>query len=300
MTGVTQLKDKDGRLALDWQMPSTRQNSLITDLCLQYLAQLGDWLPSAGYVRLLGDLGVPENSARTGLHRMTKGGFLGRETRDGVSGYAPTADWRRYMSKRYPELLDDHDEPFTGWTLLSFSIPESRRADRHVLRSSLARQGFGTVANGLWVRPDSTRAPVAELIEQLGFSEDVHLFTAARYQGSGDLRTFASQCWDLDALDRQYRDFITERQQRDPAGRPAAPEPRQAFTDLTATHNQWRLIVQADPRLPAEALPADWTGHDARALVENLLTTLYAPALAHVRATLDATKTRSRRRQSER
>ncbi|MFI6284252.1 PaaX family transcriptional regulator C-terminal domain-containing protein [Streptomyces sp. NPDC051018] len=299
MTGVTQLKDKDGRLALDWQMPSTRQNSLITDLCLQYLDQLGDWLPAAGYVRLLGDLGVPENSARTGLHRMTKGGFLRRETRDGASGYAPTTDWRRYMSKRYPELLDDHDEPFTGWTLLSFSIPESRRSDRHVLRSSLARQGFGTVANGLWIRPDSVRAPVAELIEQLGFTEDVRLFTTAQYQGSVSLREFASQCWDLDTLDRQYRDFIAERGPRSPGGPSAAPDPRQAFTDLTATHNQWRLIVQADPRLPAEALPSDWTGHEARALVENLLNTHREPALDHVRSALEATKTRSRRRQSE-
>jgi phenylacetic acid degradation operon negative regulatory protein len=202
------------------------------------------------------------------------------------------------MSTRYPELLESNDEPFIGWTLLSFSIPESRRSDRHVLRSALARQGFGTVASGLWIRPDSARAPIAELVAQLGFSEDVNVFSGARYQGPEVLRSFAAQCWDLEALGEKYKEFIAAQQAEDSSGHSGEPEPKRAFAYLTTTHNQWRLLVQVDPRLPAEALPTDWAGHEARRIMECLTDRLHAPALDYVRTTLDSTGTRRKRSKS--
>ncbi|MEO3842923.1 hypothetical protein [Streptomyces sp. B22F1] len=39
------------------------------------------------------------------------------------------------------------------WTLLAFSVPETRRADRHALRTRLGWAGFAPLRSGLWVSP---------------------------------------------------------------------------------------------------------------------------------------------------
>ncbi len=60
------------------------------------------------------------------------------------------------------QLLDDGDRRIyrhpapsldDGWVLAVFSVPEAERSKRHVLRSRLARLGFGTAAPGVWIAP---------------------------------------------------------------------------------------------------------------------------------------------------
>ncbi|NEE37388.1 PaaX family transcriptional regulator, partial [Streptomyces sp. SID7982] len=66
------------------------------------------------------------------------------------AGYALSPDAR--------QLLDDGDRRIyrhpapslaDGWVLAVFSVPEAERSKRHVLRSRLARLGFGTAAPGV-------------------------------------------------------------------------------------------------------------------------------------------------------
>jgi phenylacetic acid degradation operon negative regulatory protein len=51
-----------------------------------------------------------------------------------------------------------------GWTLVGFSLPDSRRGERHDLRSQLMRAGFGPLQNGLWI----ARRPLPGVPEPLG------------------------------------------------------------------------------------------------------------------------------------
>jgi transcriptional regulator, ArsR family len=46
----------------------------------------------------------------------------------------------------------------------------------------------------------------------------------------------------------------------------------------------WRQALLADPRLPAEALPADWPGHAARALFHRLYSAWSPAADSHIGA----------------
>ena len=67
------------------------------------------------------------------------------------------------------QLLDDGDRRIyarraalpDGWLLAVFSVPEAERHKRHLLRSRLARLGFGTAAPGRLdrARPSCTRRP---------------------------------------------------------------------------------------------------------------------------------------------
>src|SRR5690606_24517270 len=41
----------------------------------------------------------------------------------------------------------------TGWTLVTFSIPEDQRTLRHRLRSTLTGEGFAPIRDGLWLAP---------------------------------------------------------------------------------------------------------------------------------------------------
>ncbi|WP_051791869.1 PaaX family transcriptional regulator [Amycolatopsis jejuensis] len=285
MTDVTNLSHGDGARRdtppIDWLTPSTPQNSLITDLCLLYVLDRGGWLPTAAYVSLLGDLDVVPSSARTGLHRLSRGGFVESRREGKANGYAVTRQWEEFMRMRYPELFHAaNDTDPVSWTLVSFSIPESRRADRHLLRKTLTRLGFGSLAPGLWIAPsDGTR--VNRLVDQLGVADEVDLFTA-NYIGDSDL---AARCWDLPALEAQYREFLTDLDESTTGTKPLTP--REAFARLTLVHNKWRLIVQGDPRLPASVLPRGWVGHRVRDRVTDLIAELKEPAGHHVLSVLD-------------
>ena len=45
------------------------------------------------------------------------------------------------------------DPQGSGWTLVTFSIPEGQRTLRHRLRSTLTWEGFAPIRDGLWLAP---------------------------------------------------------------------------------------------------------------------------------------------------
>lgn len=63
------------------------------------------------------------------------------------------------------------------WTLLAFSVPESRRDDRNALRTRLRWAGFGLLRDGLWIAP-SEEGCVADKLAQLDLLDYVKIFRA--------------------------------------------------------------------------------------------------------------------------
>src|SRR6478672_9588924 len=144
MTNVKRLKlaaaeaGRSGAFAsLDLSMPSSPANSFITDICVWFLLDRASWLPASTWVTLLGDLGIPDATARTGLHRMTKAGYLERGSRDGRAGYGMSQAWVEYVRQDDDDPEGD-DQPANAWVVVVFSIPEARRSERHALRTVLS------------------------------------------------------------------------------------------------------------------------------------------------------------------
>src|SRR5205823_5070851 len=113
------------------------------------------------------------------ISRLKKGGTLVQERRGGTgyrlsSGMGPVFDEgdRRIFGSLEPATLAD------GWVIAIFSVPESERAHRHQLRSRLTWLGFGNASPGVWLAPARLLPDARRMLERLGLSEYVHLFTS--------------------------------------------------------------------------------------------------------------------------
>ncbi|MDX2564591.1 PaaX family transcriptional regulator C-terminal domain-containing protein [Streptomyces sp. TX20-6-3] len=242
----------------------------------------GSPMPVAALIRLLAVLGVDAPSVRSSVSRLKRRGLLlpGR-TADGAAGYALSDDARR--------LLDDGDrriyartEPklSEGWVLAVFSVPEAERHKRHLLRSRLARLGFGTAAPGVWIAPARLYEETRNALERLELSPYVDLFRGD-HLGYAATAGAVARWWDLPAIARLHEEFLAAHEPvlrawrtgradaEDPAGAGgtggaggalAPGGAGAAYRDYLLALDSWRRLPYADPVLPAELLPDDWPG----------------------------------------
>jgi len=233
------------------------------------------------FVDVLGRAGVTEAAVRAALGRAVTEGLLERHRRGRHAYFSPTGDTRRLLAEgarrlhHDPPVRDDWDG---SWTLLAYSLPETRRDERHQLRRRLAWEGFGVLRDGLWIAPG--RVDVGGLAAELGVADDVHAFDG-RAVAPTHAGGMVAETWDLGAIGSGYRDFL---EQWD------VPTPLPHATDDLARSLwlviEWRQLVLEDPMLPAGLLPADWPASAARdvfdswyARYESTAGSLFAQAL---------------------
>ena len=268
---------KRARAVLDLAIPSTPANSFLTDICMWFIRDRGNWRPSRTWVALLGALDIPTPTARTALHRMTKAGFLEGQTQGGHRGYAMSRAWLDLWD-RNDTGLPEPQESEALWTLVIFSIPEAKRADRHTMRTLLGRHGFAPLGNGVWIGSATHLGSVRRELEFTTLAGHVDLFQA-RYEGSMALPELASRCWDLDSMQVAYEGFIRDVRRH---LRSAPTEGEGAYRALVKTSNAWRRLNFRDPLLPLSALPGDWPRAEANRLHDELVERFLAPARAYV------------------
>jgi phenylacetic acid degradation operon negative regulatory protein len=248
----------------------------------------GGWMSVAALIGLLTDLGVDEPAVRSSISRLKRRGILHASRRDGAAGYAlsdealailPEGDRRIFRQER-AALAD-------GWLLAVFSVPEAERQKRHVLRSQLARLGFGTAAPGVWIAPAHLHDATVGALRRLGLDGYADLFRADHI-AFGDLAAKVRQWWDLDQLERLYGQFLDangpllRRWRADPAAERDPAGEREAFADYVRVLTDWRRLPYLDPGLPAELLPGNWIGARAAELFFTLQARLEEAARAHV------------------
>ncbi|MFE9536554.1 PaaX family transcriptional regulator C-terminal domain-containing protein [Streptomyces sp. NPDC006691] len=239
--------------------------SLIVTLYGAYGRETSGSLAVAELIRLLAVVGVDAPSVRSSVSRLKRRGLLeARPTAAGAAGYALSADAR--------QLLDDGDRriyarPATGtadgWVLAVFSVPESERSRRHVLRSRLAGLGFGTAAPGVWLAPARLYDETRHTLERLQLAPYVDLFRG-EHLGFAPTAEAVARWWDLPAIAKQHEDFLGRHEPvlRTWQSRPAAgaADAEAAYRDYLLALDSWRRLPYADPGLPAELLPRDWPG----------------------------------------
>jgi phenylacetic acid degradation operon negative regulatory protein len=214
---------------------------------------------TSAFIDVLGRLGVEEKAARQALMRTATDNWLSSER------VGRRAVWR--LTPASERLLRDGTERIFGftavakdwdgrWTVVLARTPETERATRHMLRTRLRWAGFGTIMPGVWLSPRGDRgAEVREILAEAGLP-DGYLF-AAEYQGGGAVTAMVGQAWDLGELARGYDEFIGT------FGGPPGPDPLVRVIDLV---HAWRRFPWIDPGLPAQFLPAPWTGSEAAKL----------------------------------
>ncbi|MET8135945.1 PaaX family transcriptional regulator C-terminal domain-containing protein [Streptomyces sp. NPDC005251] len=232
-------------------------------------------VPVAELIRLLAAVGVDAPSVRSSVSRLKRRGLLEpARTEAGAAGYALSPDAR--------QLLDDGDRRVYasappedgGWVLAVFSVPESERQKRHVLRSRLAGLGFGTAAPGVWLAPARLYEETRHTLERLRLDPYVELFRG-EHLGFAATADAVARWWDLAAIAKEHEAFLGRhaRVLHRWEGRADTP-PEEAYRDYLLALDSWRHLPYTDPGLPAALLPEDWPGARSatvfRALHERL------------------------------
>lgn len=208
---------------------------------------------SGTYLAVMDRLGVSEQATRSTLSRMVRRRLLTRHRRGRKMYFGLTSQAEAVLTEGAQRLWKvgavnrDADQ---HWTLLGFSLPESRRDERHLLRSQLSWAGFGLLRSGLWIAPGTV--DVGELLPDDRLREHVHVFHARPAEPAA-VGQMMRDAYDLPAIAARYQRFLDRWDTRHPL--PGAPD------DLTRQLwlvSEWLLILRDDPRIPVRHLPADW------------------------------------------
>ncbi|SED68340.1 transcriptional regulator, PaaX family [Amycolatopsis tolypomycina] len=273
MTAVPEATELDG------SGRSAQPRQLIVTVYGLYSRTEGGWLSVASLIDLLAAVGVDEPAVRSSISRLKRRGILEAVRRDATAGYELSAEAREILREGDERIFRrERATPADGWLLAVFSVPETERHKRHLLRTQLARMGFGTAASGVWIAPAHLHAATEEALTRLGLAGYADLFRAD-HLSFGDVATKVRDWWDLDRLDELYTTFLDE---HGPALHRKSVTEEQAFADYVHVLTGWRRMPYLDPGLPAEFLPAGWSGIRAAELFFQLHAQLETPARAYV------------------
>jgi phenylacetic acid degradation operon negative regulatory protein len=283
VTAVAETNEPSGADVTAW---SARLRHLIVTIYGLYARSDGGWLSIAALIRLLADLGVDEPAVRSAISRLKRRGILLARRQDGSAGYQLSASALEILREGDARIFRRHRATLAdGWLLAVFSVPEAERHRRHVLRSELARLGFGMVAPGVWIVPAHPQDATAEILSRLGLDSYADLFHAD-HLAFGDPAVKVRNWWDLDELERRYQAFLVGHEpalRRWSSASAGLDGGREAFADYVRALTDWRRLPYADPGLPAELLPPDWIGLRAASVFFTLRSLLEEPARAYVR-----------------
>lgn len=230
---------------------------------------LGEYvLPTGGSIRTrqavtgLGRLAISEPAVRQALRRLANEGWLDPATRGtwfvGEPARRLLSEGKRRFGRasRAPASWDGR------WLLVRTTVPESQRQLRHLLRSALAFQGFGSLGQGWWLSADLGAEDSARaVLERLGVA--ARSFVATTGDIGGDAQQLVDEAWDLAEAGARYDKLLAEYR----TAHPDADD--EVFAVYTRLVDQWRRALAVDPQLPPELLPRDWPGQEARDLLND-------------------------------
>jgi phenylacetic acid degradation operon negative regulatory protein len=239
-----------------------RPETLLLTLFGDHVLDRGTAVSTGGVLAVLGRLGVGEHAARATLARMSRRGLL-RTVRRGRQAFLALTEHGTVVLRDGQRKLDGEvvERHWDGrWTLLTFSVPETRRADRHALRTRLGWFGFGSLRSGLWVSPSAT--DISSALAELDLLEHAEVFRAEAFMWTDPVR-IAREAWDLSEIATGYDRFLQRWTGR-------ADGDLDALSRRVRLGAEWLLLIRRDPVLPVALLPAGWPGVRAAALFRTL------------------------------
>ena len=252
-----------------------RPQSAMLGFCGLYLRGRDVAVSLGSLVDVLARLGVGEEAVRSTVARMAERGLLSRH-KQGRKVYvgltARSADVLDAGHRRMWEQGAVLEEWDGTWTLVAFSLPDTRRSDRHDLRTRLQWAGFGPLQGGLWVAAGDRDVPAA--LAPLDLDGHVVAFSG-HGQPPTDAGEVVRRAFDLDPIAEEYAAF---------GARWSGPAPAAALPDDLARqlllHTEWLGALRHDPHLPLEHLPPDWPAVEAQQVFRRLARRWERPAAA--------------------
>jgi len=254
-------------------MQPLRPRSMLFTLYGDYAYPRGQAIGLRSLVTFGARLGIGQAAVRSAVARLSRQDWLEARRAGNRSTYGLTEAGRRLIDEGTRRIYKTRLRSWDGrWCLLTYSIPEERRAARDRLRRQLAWLGFGALGGGTHVSPRKVESETRSLISAHGADNFARVF-AAHLSGPAADADLVRQCWDLAAIGKRYDAFVAHygpMLRRDARrARSGALADAEAFTARFALIHDFRRYPFIDPDLPRELLPAAWPGFRARALFEE-------------------------------
>jgi phenylacetic acid degradation operon negative regulatory protein len=236
--------------------------SALFDLYGDHLRSRGGAARVASLVALMAPLAITAPAVRTAVSRMVKQGWLRPVRIDGAAGYSLTPRAEHRLDNAAARIYrTTAKEEWDGYWHLIIPDRPADRATRERLRSALAYLGYAPLGDGTWLAarpsPELDALLQSERITAEGF--------LARHQD--DNAALIRRAWDLDAVGRSYRRWLTEAKDLVDT-LPAAPADEEVFAVRSRLVHEWRKFLFTDPGLPRALLPGDWPGDEAAAFFD--------------------------------
>jgi len=276
---MARIDQTNGRLS--GAQSKLRPQSVVFALLAEHLLDRERALFSGSFIEVLRRLGIGEHATRSTLARMTRRGLLRSERRGRKSYFALTPRCTAILSdgrERIWKLGAIDRTEVDEWTLLTFSLPETRRRKRYDLRSRLIWAGFRPLQNGAWLAPRPF--DVRPLVTELALERHVRAF-GIRPLPPTDAAQVIGETFELDALAARYRAFVAAWRERSVR---AAPDP---LTLTLGLSTDWLRVLRDDPRVPLRFLPARWPAVEAQQRFRSLHRAQRTAANAIARDVLD-------------
>jgi len=208
-------------------------------------------LPTRVLVRAAELFGISEGTARVALSRMVAGGEL-----EADDGWCSLVGARLLARQERQESGRTWRTPPTGswsgrWHLAIVTAERRSSADRAELRDALTRARLAELREGVWVRPDNLDVAWPELAGE----------HCSVLQATGLDAAATRGLWDLPAWATSARKL---RRRLRPLAAPLARGDAGALAEGFVVSAAVLRLLQADPLLPAELLPARWPGDHLR------------------------------------
>ena len=204
----------------------------------------GGILWTGSLIEICNRAGLSESVVRTAVSRLVTAQRLKGERNGRRSYYNLDASAQQEFDQA-AKLLYQPDTLINGWQIIfAPDLP-----DAAALRLRMGRMG-----SSVFIRPDRGQA----------LPEGAQLLRAV----DPDDMNWLAQFWDLSILHQRYCDLLT-RFEPLYSKIPQLSAEDAVMARLLLVH-AYRGVLLRDPRLPAEALPDDWQGHNARDLFRSL------------------------------
>ena len=194
---------------------------------------------------------VDETKIKNSLYQLKRQGLIDYGLR-----LWQTPQITRAGKDRLKQLLPSYDDKRV-WDkrlyLISYDIPNSKKAVRDNLRRILKTIGCGLLQESVWICPFPLEDKLKEYFSTWKLRGEILVSKSEVLVG--DQKDIAWRVWHLSRLSKSYRRLIEWWQSLPQKG-------RNKSTALSFQQKYFSLLF-SDPFLPAELLPKDWPGSKA-------------------------------------
>ncbi len=193
------------------------------------------------------------------LYNLKRQGLIDYVKEEGLIIPTVTAEGKKRL-----ESVNPYYQEFRPWTkkiyLVTYDIPEAQRKKRDKFRRFISKVGCGKLQDSVWLTPYNPRELISEFVTDNNIGGDIIISNIGKDGSIGrrTLKELVNDVYNLEKINREYKDFIKEYENEE-------------VNEIIAArvHIAYFGIIDKDPQLPFELLPLDWVGDKAHRIYKK-------------------------------